>query len=550
MGGILGGGKGGGGSTTTVQKADPWAAQQPYLQQGFNTAQNLFFGIDPSKNVGPNGQPPTIQNGQLGYMGDSGFTPYAPPASSFDFMKGSYNPQYFNAATAGVPSQYNAHGTVAGFTPNQTMGVDTMLASMLQNKMPLGSALNTASSLGTFGFANANNPGNSIYSQVAGSALNNPANQTLQPLADGGAMDNSSIGGLHSLAGQSLANPGMPLLNPTATGQAQANNLGNDFLTGAAINGGVGNNALAQYASGAMLGSENPAWKQLSDSVTASTLPALEGQFTQGGAMNNPNAHYEIANGLASALAPYAEQNYNTQTQNQLTAANALSGNALGASSNLASNILGGQQLQANSADALGSLYNNGISNAVGALGAAGNLFNTGISNTLGATGQLSNNYQTALQQMLSAGQGMSNNYNTGNQQAIQNEVALPGLLGANTNNAATQFNVGATQQAQNQSELTDMVNKWNYNQNLPLNMLNAYQQATSGNYGSTNTLTQPYFSNPLANAIGTGIGGLGLYNGLKGAGLLGGGSYAAGLGNVAASLPEGLDLATALAAF
>ena len=36
------GGGGGGGSTTTVQKADPWAGQQPYLQDIFQQAQQLY----------------------------------------------------------------------------------------------------------------------------------------------------------------------------------------------------------------------------------------------------------------------------------------------------------------------------------------------------------------------------------------------------------------------------------------------------------------------------------------------------------------------------
>lgn len=480
-------GSSGGGSTTTIQKSDPWAGQAPYLSQGFNTAQGLFFGIDPSKNVGPQGQPLTIQNGLLGYTGDNGFTPYAPPSSSFDFMKGSYNPQYFNDSAAGVPSEYNAHGTVAGFTPNQEMGASGMLTSMFQNEMPIASALDTAQKFGTFGYLNANNPGNSIYDSVASNAMNNPANPALQYLMSGGAMDDSSIGGLHGLAGT-------------------------------AMQGTIGNDALGMYASGAMLGSQNPAWKQLTDSVTASTLPALEGQFTQGGAMNNPNAHYEIANGLASALAPYAEENYNTQTQNQIGAAGTL-----------------------------GSLFNNQVANATGALSNAGNLFNTGIGNTLGATGQLSNNFQTGLQQKLAAAAGLSSNYNTANQQAIQNELAIPGLASANTNNAATQFNVGSAQQQQNQAELSDLVNKWNYNQNLPLNMLNAYQSATSGNYGSTNTLTQPYFTNPLANALGTGTAALGLYNGLQGSGILSGLGSALGSAGVAAN---GGDALAAMAAF
>lgn len=46
-----GGGKGGGGggttSTQTVQKADPWAGQQPYLQDIFSQAQSQYYGGQP-----------------------------------------------------------------------------------------------------------------------------------------------------------------------------------------------------------------------------------------------------------------------------------------------------------------------------------------------------------------------------------------------------------------------------------------------------------------------------------------------------------------------
>lgn len=37
------GDSGGGGSTTTIQKADPWAGQQPYLLEGFAAAKNQFL---------------------------------------------------------------------------------------------------------------------------------------------------------------------------------------------------------------------------------------------------------------------------------------------------------------------------------------------------------------------------------------------------------------------------------------------------------------------------------------------------------------------------
>lgn len=39
---------GGGGGTTTVQKADPWAGQQPYLTYGFDEAQKQFQSTNPS----------------------------------------------------------------------------------------------------------------------------------------------------------------------------------------------------------------------------------------------------------------------------------------------------------------------------------------------------------------------------------------------------------------------------------------------------------------------------------------------------------------------
>lgn len=64
-----------------------------------------------------------------------------------------------------------------------------------------------------------------------------------------------------------------------------------------------------------------------------------------------------------------------------------------------------------------------------------------------------------------------------------------------------------------------------------PWQRLFNYQRAVSGAGGGT-TATQaqnPYYSNPLASALGMSLGGLGLYNGLGAAGLLGGGAAAGG---------------------
>ena len=42
-----GGGKGGGSSGTQTQKAEPWSGVQPYLKQGYSTAQNLYNNNSP-----------------------------------------------------------------------------------------------------------------------------------------------------------------------------------------------------------------------------------------------------------------------------------------------------------------------------------------------------------------------------------------------------------------------------------------------------------------------------------------------------------------------
>jgi hypothetical protein len=461
--------------------------QQPYLNQGFIDANALFHS----------------PSGQLG--------------------QGTYQPKYFGSA--GTP--YAGMSTVSPFNQDENNGMNWMMGQAGFNSPVLNQALSSSNNIAGNNFLSSN-PGQTGYQQIFATAGNNTGNPIYDQVAQG-AMNNPTNSNLSALSNSAQNNPAIGLLGSTATGQAQANNVGNNILLGTAAQGGIGNNALAEYASGQMLGSQNPAWQQLSDSVTASTLPALEGQFTQGGAMNNPNAQYAISNGLASALAPYAEQNYNTQTQNQLNAANILSGNALSGASSLAGNILSGQGLQAQSANNLGSQYLGGLNTALGAQGLLSSNYQTGLNQLLGAGQGLSSNYATQLAQELGATQGMSANYNTAVQQQIQNELALPGLSNAATSNAGTAFDVGQVQQNQSQNELNNLVNEWNYNQNLPLNMLNAYQSAVSGNYGSTGSLTQPYFQNSTANILGSALGGSqlasSLYNGLNNSGLFGGSS-------------------------
>ena len=67
--------------------------------------------------------------------------------------------------------------------------------------------------------------------------------------------------------------------------------------------------------------------------------------------------------------------------------------------------------------------------------------------------------------------------------------------------------------QNQNQNQLNDLVNAWNFNQNQPYQKLGMYSQAVQGNYGGTSQTQQPMYSNPTANLMsaGLGLGALGL---------------------------------------
>jgi hypothetical protein len=50
----------------------------------------------------------------------------------------------------------------------------------------------------------------------------------------------------------------------------------------------------------------------------------------------------------------------------------------------------------------------------------------------------------------------------------------------------------GQAQQTQDQSQLTDQVNRWNYNQQLPYQQLNQFTNTINGQYGSTGSTTSP----------------------------------------------------------
>jgi len=115
-------------------------------------------------------------------------------------------------------------------------------------------------------------------------------------------------------------------LNPIQTSAiSEAGNLseGNNALDTAG-------NALSYYNNGNMLSAENPYFQNMAQTVAAQVQPQLTSSFNAGNNMNNPGAAFAVSQGLNNAIGNLAYQNYNQQSQNQLTAAQDSTGNNLG----------------------------------------------------------------------------------------------------------------------------------------------------------------------------------------------------------------------------
>lgn len=114
----------------------------------------------------------------------------------------------------------------------------------------------------------------------------------------------------------------------------------------------------------------------------------------------------------------------------------------------------------------------------------------------------------------------------------------LPGLDNQRRLGNSDMLAAGGMLDAYGQAQLTDQVNRWNYDQNQPFANIERYLAMVGGNAGETRTATQS--QNQGANVLGGALTGLGLYNNLFGnaggaAGALGnslGGNLAAA-GNV-----------------
>ena len=192
---------GGGGSTTTVQKADPWAGQQPYLKDVFKQAQQLY-------NAG--GMAPNYYPGQT-------------VANQSDWTKQAMQMQA-DRATAGSPLIDSASNAMSNITSGNALannaGLNT-LNELSQQDNPyvdelFSRANNQVQASLDSNFNRAGRYGSGAHEAAAADAANNLANQMYSSLWDkradaagtAGQLYNTGIGQqvVAGQTGQQLAN--------------------------------------------------------------------------------------------------------------------------------------------------------------------------------------------------------------------------------------------------------------------------------------------------------------------------------------------------------
>jgi hypothetical protein len=114
-------------------------------------------------------------------------------------------------------------------------------------------------------------------------------------------------------------------------------------------------------------------------------------------------------------------------------------------------------------------------------------------------------------------------NYNNERNRQMTAVGNAPQTFGMGLIPGQAQAGLGQQQDARSQQEIDDARARFDYNQNLDANKLARYQQMVQGNYGGTQTTTQPVYGNPLAGLLGAGLGIAGMASGMPGLGGLSG---------------------------
>lgn len=118
--------------------------------------------------------------------------------------------------------------------------------------------------------------------------------------------------------------------------------------------------------------------------------------------------------------------------------------------------------------------------------------------------------YANERNNMMQAAGQFSNDRNAALSSMGQTLALAPQTTGMDFTNYQQLAGAGAALDQQNQAQLTDKVNRWNFTQNAPYQNLQNYIAAIQGNYGGKTSTTQDQYtqSNPISGLLGGGLVG------------------------------------------
>jgi len=171
------------------------------------------------------------------------------------------------------------------------------------------------------------------------------------------------------------------------------------------------------------------------------------------------------------------------------------------------------------------------------------------FANRMAAANQLTSGAQNQYSQQLAATSGLGGTYQNAIQQQLAAAGQLPQLAEADYGDINKMMAAGQLREGyQNQALQADMA-KYAYQQNLPQQQLTNYlNQAYGFPAGRTATTQQPYFTNPTASALGTGLLGVQLLGGLDRMGTGGSGGIGQGYVLLAVEFAKCVSVAEPLA--
>lgn len=187
---------------------------------------------------------------------------------------------------------------------------------------------------------------------------------------------------------------------------------------------------------------------------------------------------------------------------------------------------------QTNITDTLNGNYLYGGPGFDAALNAASNRIIPQVNSSFEANGRYGSGLnQVAQTQAL--GDSFASLYNNERGRQMQAGLQAPGLANTDLTNLNLLSQVGAQQQGQNQNAINDIMNRYNYAQQLPYSNLQNYASliVPGAGLGRSQSATSPFYRNRTAGALGGAASGAAL-----GAALAGGGAAAGGAAGGAAA--------------